>query len=65
MADAREGGEGRVAQVRHGRDAFLPLSAVPTLWEQPRAVIELGGGRLPRDSPPGGGRAGSEGAQQP
>ena len=35
------------------------------LWERQRAVIELGGGRLPRDSPPGGGRAGSEGAQQP
>ena len=34
-----------------------PLSAVPTLWERPRAVIELGGGRPPRHSPLGGGRA--------
>jgi len=23
------------------------LSTVPTLWARPRAVIELGGGRLP------------------
>ena len=42
-----------------------PLSAVPTLWARPRAVIELGGGRLPRHSPLGGGRAAYEGAQQP
>ena len=42
-----------------------PLSAVPTLWARPRAVIELGGGRLPRHSPLGGGRAAYKGAQQP
>ena len=42
-----------------------PLSAVPTPWERPRAVIEPGGGRLPRHSPLGGGRAPPEGAQQP
>ena len=33
------------------------LSAVPMPWERPRAVIELGGGRPPRHSPLGGGRA--------
>ena len=41
------------------------LSAVPMPWERPRAVIELGGGRPPRHSPLGGGRAAYEGAQQP
>jgi hypothetical protein len=41
------------------------LSAVPTLWGRPRAVSELGGGRLPHRSPLGGGRAAYEGAQQP
>jgi hypothetical protein len=41
-----------------------PLSAIPTLWARPRAVIELGGGRLPRHIPLGGGRAAYEGAQQ-
>ena len=50
-------------------DAYLrskcqPLSAVPTPWERLRAVIELGGGRPPRDSPLGGGRAPLEGAQR-
>ena len=44
---------------------WQPLSAVPTLWARPRAVIELGGGRLPRHSPLGGGRAAYEGVQQP
>jgi hypothetical protein len=44
---------------------WQPLSAVPTLWARPRAVIELGGGRLPRHSPLGGGRAAYKGAQQP
>ena len=34
-----------------------PLSAVPILWAWLRAVIEWGGGRLPRHSPLGGGRA--------
>lgn len=38
---------------------------MPTPWERPRAVIELGGGRPLRDSPLGGGRAHLEGAQQP
>ena len=32
-----------------------PLSAVPMLWERQRAVMEPGGGRLPRHSPLGGG----------
>ena len=44
---------------------WQPLSAVPTLWARPRAVIELGGGRLPHRSPLGGGRVAYEGAQQP
>ena len=44
---------------------WQPLSAVPTLWARPRAVIELGGGRLPRHSPLGGGRAAYEGVQLP
>ena len=44
---------------------LLLLSTVPTLWARPRAVIELGGGRPPRHSPLGGGRASYEGAQQP
>jgi len=43
----------------------LPPSAVPTLWARSRAVSESGGGRLPRHSPLGGGRASYEGAQQP
>ena len=30
-----------------------PLPAVPTLWARPRAVIELGGERLPHRSPLG------------
>ena len=38
---------------------------MPTPWERPRAVIELGGGRPLRGSPLGGGRAHLEGAQQP
>jgi hypothetical protein len=42
-----------------------PLSAVPMLWARPRAVFEPGGGRLPRHSPLGSGRAAYEGAQQP
>ena len=41
-----------------------PLPAVPTLWARPRAVIELGGERLPHRSPLGGRRAGYEGARQ-
>ena len=44
---------------------WQPLSAVPTLWGRLRVVNELGGGRLPRHSPLGGGRAAYEGAQQP
>ena len=43
----------------------LLLSTVPTLWARRRAVIELGGGRLPHRSPLGGGRVAYEGAQQP
>ena len=35
------------------------------LWERQRAVMGPGGGRLPRHSPLGGGRAPYEGAQQP
>jgi hypothetical protein len=44
---------------------WQPLSAVPTLWARPRAVIELGGGRPPRHSPLGGGRIAYEGAHLP
>jgi len=43
----------------------LLLSTVPTLWARRRAVIELGGGRLPHRSPLGGGRVAYEGVQQP
>ena len=45
--------------------ATVLLSTVPTLWARRRAVIELGGGRLPHRSPLGGGRVAYEGAQQP
>jgi hypothetical protein len=44
---------------------WQPLSAVPTLWGRLRVVNESGGGRPPRHSPLGGGRAAYEGAQQP
>ena len=52
------------APFRIGMDA-PPLSAAPTLWARPRAVIESGGGRPPCLRPLGGGRASLEGAQQP
>ena len=42
---------------------FHTKSAVPTLWARPKAVIELGGGRLPHRSPLGGGRVAYENAQ--
>jgi hypothetical protein len=44
---------------------WQPLSAVPTLWGRLRVVNESGGGRPPRHSPLGGGRAAYEGAQKP
>ena len=51
------GGHGESHMDAYLRSKCQPLSAVPTQWERLRAVIELGGGRPPRDSPLGGGRA--------
>ena len=56
------GGHGESHMDAYLRSKCQPLSAVPTPWERLRAVIELGGGRPPRDSPLGGGRAHLEGA---
>ena len=58
------GGHGESHIPAYLRSTCQPLSAVPTPWERLRAVIEPGGGRPPRDSPLGGGRAPLEGAQR-
>ena len=59
---SRLGSKGQSARLKPSRvngSCQGPLSAVPILWERPRAVIELGGGRPPPPQPAGrGGGAG-------